>query len=306
MLELFKSLADPCRLRLLRILHQGEFTVQELTSILEMGQSRISRHLKILCDVEILQVEPQGTWRYYRFAPRDEMFISLWPVLESHFNVLPDAEQDTAGIERIMRARRQRSRDFFDEHAESWDHLRDSRLRLPDYQSQLLALIPEQGIVAEVGVGSGQLLNALSRRTQNIIGIDHSPAMVDKARLALEQDSNDQVEVRLGEMMHLPLADASMNGLVLNQVFHHAERPLDVLAEIKRVLMPDGTVVIADLIRHDQDWMREELADQWLGFGHAELSAWLQEAGLEEQGYRRIDAEAGEYTVFLLWATLPA
>jgi ArsR family transcriptional regulator len=48
MLSLFKVLADGTRLRLLRILRQGDFTVQDLMQILDMGQSRISRHLKLL------------------------------------------------------------------------------------------------------------------------------------------------------------------------------------------------------------------------------------------------------------------
>jgi DNA-binding transcriptional ArsR family regulator len=48
MLETFKALADPCRLRLTAVLLSGEFTVQELTRIMGMGQSRVSRHLRIL------------------------------------------------------------------------------------------------------------------------------------------------------------------------------------------------------------------------------------------------------------------
>jgi len=66
MLDLLKALADPCRLRLVAILLNGEFTVQELTTILGMGQSRISRHLKILTEARVLSVKRQGTWSYYR------------------------------------------------------------------------------------------------------------------------------------------------------------------------------------------------------------------------------------------------
>ena len=62
MLSLFKVLADGTRLRLLRILRQGDFTVQDLMQILDMGQSRISRHLKLMSAAGLLQVEKQGTW----------------------------------------------------------------------------------------------------------------------------------------------------------------------------------------------------------------------------------------------------
>lgn len=62
MLQTLKALADPTRLRLLGILAHGEFTVQELTAILAMGQSRISRHLRILTEAGIASVKRQGTW----------------------------------------------------------------------------------------------------------------------------------------------------------------------------------------------------------------------------------------------------
>lgn len=305
MLTLFKALADPSRLRLLRILRQGEFTVQELTGILAMGQSRISRHLKILCDAGILRVEPQGTWRYYRFAPQDPLFRDLWPAIERQLDDCPEREADAAGTAAVMAARRRRSREFFDRHASSWDDWRDSKLRLPDYQARLLSLVPVGGICAEVGVGSGRLLEVLTRKGGQVIGIDHSPAMVEQARANLERHGVRGVEVRLGEMTHLPLADGSVQALVLDQVFHHAERPLDVLAEIRRVLAAGGSMLVADLVRHQHDWMREELADQWLGFKRAELEGWLAEAGLELAGYQRIDPESGEHPVFLLWANRP-
>ncbi|MBW2478145.1 MAG: winged helix-turn-helix transcriptional regulator, partial [Deltaproteobacteria bacterium] len=69
MLSTLKLLADPTRLRLLRILEQGDFTVQDLTTILAMGQSRISRHLKLMVREGLLQLDKQGTWHYYRLAP---------------------------------------------------------------------------------------------------------------------------------------------------------------------------------------------------------------------------------------------
>ena len=58
-------------------------------------------------------------------------------------------------------------------------------------------------------------------------------------------------------------------------VLHHAAEPPAVLAEISRVLAGGGTLLLADLARHEREWAREKLADQWLGFGEEELTGWL-------------------------------
>jgi hypothetical protein len=47
---------------------------------------------------------------------------------------------------------------------------------------------------------------------------------------------------------------------------------------------PGGVVVIVDFVRHEHEWMREELGVQWLGFAEAEVRSWFADAGLE--GFR--------------------
>ncbi|MEZ4485523.1 MAG: metalloregulator ArsR/SmtB family transcription factor [Syntrophotaleaceae bacterium] len=81
MLSTLKALADPTRLRLLGILAHGEFTVQELIEILGMGQSRISRHLRILTDAGITAVKRQGTWGILSSMPRQWAFCRAVAVL---------------------------------------------------------------------------------------------------------------------------------------------------------------------------------------------------------------------------------
>lgn len=53
----------------------------------------------------------------------------------------------------------------------------------------------------------------------------------------------------------------------------HAAQSLPVLKEINRVLRSGGTVVIADLRRHEKEWLREKMTDRWLGFERRELEA---------------------------------
>lgn len=302
MLDLLKALADPCRLRLVAVLLRAEFTVQELTQILDMGQSRISRHLKILSEAGVLSVKRQGTWSYYRVGEDSAFFCAIRPAFERELEQLPQRREDLAAVALALEARRRRSLEFFDQHARTWDVLSRTLLPVPQYQERLLSLVPTVDTLLEIGVGTGALLPDLSRRAAKVIGVDHSPAMLDEARRRLDHAGNSAAELRLGEMTHLPLADGGAGCVVANMVLHHAADPQAVLAEITRVLKPGGILVLADLARHEREWAREQLADQWLGFEEEELRGWLQGAGLGSIVIERVAAENGQEDVLLVTA----
>ena len=281
MLDLLKSLADPCRLRLIALLLRGEFTVQELTRMLNMGQSRISRHLKILMEAGALTVKRQATWNYYRAGDANPLFNALLPALEQGLESLPSREEDLASLAGILEERRSRSQDFFDRYALQWDNLFQKLMPTPDYKDRLLNAIPIGGTTLEVGIGTGGLLRRLSRDSKLVIGVDNSPVMLEETKRRCASSCLNNVELRLGEMTHLPLGSASVNCVIANMVLHHATNPTTVLQELGRVLVPGGLLLLADLSRHEKEWVRERLADQWLGFGHNELLEWLKNAGFE-------------------------
>jgi ubiquinone/menaquinone biosynthesis C-methylase UbiE len=302
MIDVFKSLADPCRLRLLAVLLRGEFTVQELTRVLGMGQSRISRHLKILTEAGVLAVKRQGTWSYYRAGDDNPFFCAIRPAIEREVDKLPQRQQDLAALALALEERRKRSLEFFDRHARQWDTLSRTLLPVPDYLERLLALVPQVSTLLEVGVGTGSLLPDLTKLARQVIGVDHSPAMLDEARRRLADGPLPAVELRLGEMTHLPLADAGAGCVVANMVLHHAADPSAVLREMARVLEPDGILLLADLSRHEREWAREQLADQWLGFEEDELQGWVKGAGFQVVCVERIEGAPGQEDVLLVRA----
>jgi ubiquinone/menaquinone biosynthesis C-methylase UbiE len=301
-LPTLKALADPVRLRLVAILAHGELTVQELTEILRMGQSRISRHLKILCDAGVLTAKRQGTWGYYRLAGGNDFFARMRPLLEEQLADLPGRQDDLAGLTRIVDERRRRTREFFDAHARQWDVLAREVLPTASYRATLLSAVPEGGCLVEVGVGTGKLLAELRRRSATVIGIDNSAPMLEEAGRQAAHDGLHDIDLRLGDMAHLPVIDGGADTAVLNMVLHHAPQPLTVLAEVRRILRPGGTLIIADLCRHEAEWARERLADQWLGFEVGELTAWLQQAGFAPGQVQLAAGRGTELPVFVLTA----
>jgi ArsR family transcriptional regulator len=303
MLNTLKALADPCRLRLTAVLLAGEFTVQELTCIMAMGQSRISRHLKILTEADVLTVKRQGTWSYFRIGEANRFFAAIRPAFERDVANLPERSHDLNAVAAVLEERRRRSQEFFDQHARQWDDLAKTLLPVPEYRQRLLEQVPRGGTVLEIGVGTGGLLVELAARAEKVIGVDHSPAMLEEAGRTISNTGLHGIELRLGEMTHLPLSDSSVECVVANMVLHHAAYPAAVLTEIRRVLTPGGTLLLADLARHEREAAREQLADQWLGFEETELDLWLKTAGFVSINSERIDAEAGEETVLIVWAS---
>lgn len=302
MLEVFKALADPSRLRLVAVLFAGEFTVQELTSVLNMGQSRISRHLKILTEAGIISVKHQGTWSYYRAEGESPFFFLIRGAVKRGIEKLPERAMDLAAVAAVLEERKRKSKSFFDKHAQQWDDLARTLLSLPDYRDLLLSLVPECRTIVEIGLGTGGLLPDLTAKADKVIGVDHSQAMLEEARRRLEQSGISGVELRLGEMTHLPMSDSSADCAIINMVLHHAADPLAVLCEIRRIIEPGGVLVLADLGRHDREWVRERLADQWLGFEKTELEGWLNSAGFSDVKCGTVTGTLQQETVLVLRA----
>ncbi len=74
----FNTLADPMRLRIVEALRGGERAVSELVERVEIRQSGVSRHLRILHDAGFVSVRPDGAKRYYALRPEPFDELDAW------------------------------------------------------------------------------------------------------------------------------------------------------------------------------------------------------------------------------------
>ena len=286
--KVFKTLADPTRVRILALLEREELAVQELMAVLGMAQSRVSRHLAILREAGLLRDRRDGTFVYYRFpAPREGPWRDAWELARRERRGDPAADRDAAALAGVLAARDARTRSWFDSVGPEWDALRkvfnDDALRA----RAIARLVPPGLCVCDVGTGTGVLALELARLGVRVVAVDHSQRMLDAARAKLAAEGIESVELRRGDAADLPLDDACVDGAFAHMVLHYLPSPADALCEMARIVKPGGVVVVVDFVEHDREWMREELGVQWLGFPLEEVRAWLERAGLADPRIER-------------------
>lgn len=285
LVQLYKALADETRLRILSVLTHGRYSVNELQDILRMGQSRVSRHLKLLTDAGLARVHREGTWAYYESAGEDgtEGIGPQLELIKLHREEFPEGEEDENRRFLCLEKRRQKSRAFHDQIAPHWSKLRQELID-DNVSAEIVEQLKGFDVIADLGCGAGEMVAHLAPFAGRTIGVDSSPAMLEQAGRTLSCRPDGQtgsVELRLGTLEHLPLADAEADGALLNMVLHHLADPPAVLQEVRRILAPGGKLLVCDLVRHDVEWMREKFGDQWLGFTKQELRQFLEFANFE-------------------------
>jgi SAM-dependent methyltransferase len=280
---LFRLLGDDARLRILRLLDAERLNVSELTAILGIAQSGVSRHLGLLKEAGLVEARRDAVFTFFSLAPALHAgangFGPLWPVLRSHFDAAggtPEGRADMARLEEVRRVRKEN----FDEHGAADEHRQVVPGRSWAAWARALGhLLPELEI-ADLGCGEGYLTIEASRFAKRVIAIDRSEAVLDKARQTAKRRRVTNVDWTRGEIEKLPLDDESVDVALLSQALHHAADPNVALAEAVRILRPGGRVLLLELRRHDEAWVRERLGDRWLGFEDDELRGMLEKTGL--------------------------
>lgn len=274
------NLADPTRGRLLLALERRELSVGELCAVLQMPQSTVSRHLKVLGDDGWVVARREGTSRQYALEP-DELDAAgrdLWQLVRGEVAGLSAAGEDTRRLAAVLAERRARSREFFSGVAGRWEGLRRELYGSAADASALLGLLDESWTVGDLGCGTGRLAAALAPFVRRVVAVDGSEAMLEEAGATLGGLAN--VERRCGELESLPVADGELDAAVLMLVLHHVADPARALAEVARVLVPGGRVLIVDMAPHERREYRQEMGHLWLGFADEQLRSWMEPAGL--------------------------
>ncbi|MFB3429430.1 MAG: ArsR/SmtB family transcription factor [Phycisphaerales bacterium] len=273
------AIADQTRLRLCRVLEKAELSVGEVARVLQMPQSTVSRHLKTLRSADWIRSRAEGTATLYRFILDElpEASRSVWMSIREEAAPRADLDQDDRRLESVLHARRHNSQSYFGRVAGEWDDIRSQLFGNGFTSAGLLALLPPDWIVADLGCGTGNAAELLSRHVDRVIAIDQSEPMLEAARLRLSGCGN--VECRVGDLSDLPLPDRSVDATTCVLVLHHIADPGEAIREMARVLKPGGTALVLDMLEHTHEDYRHTMGHTHLGFDPNRLGRSFLDAG---------------------------
>lgn len=275
----FRALADSTRLRILALLEHGELSVNELQEITRLGQSRISTHLGLLADCDLVRSRREGKRTFYRFNPSTGGSLQeLGRLAIGEARNLPDHAPDQANLKRVLARRQEQARVYFNQIAGRFDRSYGPGRSWQAFGQLLLRILPPL-VVADLGAGEGLLSELLAHRCQRVIAVDNSPKMIRFGSTKARKSGLKNLEFRLGDLQDPPISPSSVDLVILSQALHHAEDPPKALQSANAILKPGGQIMILDLQQHTFAAARDLYGDRWLGFEPGELQRWLEEAG---------------------------
>ncbi len=293
--ELYRLLSEPVRLRLLALAAEDELAVSELAELLDESQPNISRHAATLRQAGLLSDRKQGTWTLLKLeadSARDAVVSDALATGRS----LCERDGSLARVAVIVKARDRGTREFF---ARSRAHNSATASALSSewgaYVFALASLLARRGLAIDAGTGDGAALDALAPAFDRVIAIDRSEAQLGACRERLAQRGHSNVELVCAEIdadLYDRIDAREGADLVLAaRVLHHAPKPAEAVRSLASLVREGGALVVLDYAHHEDEALRTQQADLWLGFEEAELRSFIEGAGLQWRGAREIPSQ---------------
>ncbi|MHC4317445.1 MAG: ArsR/SmtB family transcription factor [Planctomycetota bacterium] len=304
LLRSLACLGDMARLRLLRLVEQEELSVGELARVLQLPQSTVSRHLKVLYDSGWIARRSEGTASLYRMDSEvlSDGTRALWDVVRGQLGTSPTLSEDDHRMAEVLAERRTDSSAFFGRIVDEWDRLRRELFGEAFDREALLSLLSPEWIVADLGCGTGSTAELLAPVVRKVIAADREPQMLDAARKRLERFGN--VEFLRVDVTDLSIGDEQIHAVIVSLVMISVAEPQAAVREIARILRPGGLLLIVDMAPHDRESYRHTMGHLHLGFDEEQVRQWAAAAGLSDVRYRRLHPDTSAKGPGLFAATM--
>jgi len=291
MLDDLTLLSDATRVRILRLVEREELGVGELVHILQLPQSTVSRHLKVLITAEWIHKRTVGTSSLIWLDPTQltEPRERLWSLVRGETSDELATLQDLQRMSSLLSQRQLDSRAFFGAVGSRWGEVRRDLFGEQFLLPTMMALVDPSVVLADLGCGSGDMVAQVAPSVARVIAVDHEQGMLDIAAERLSQ--LDNVDLRLGEMTALPIDDDTLDYALVMLVLHHVSDIDGALSEVQRVLKPGGRLILLDMTRHDRESYRYRMGHVHLGFERDALEDSANRAELSMERYQLVPAD---------------
>ena len=280
---IFSALGEETRLRIFCLCKEAELTLTDLCQVLGQSQPRVSRHLRILRQVGLIERHAVGQNMFFRALRREPLALDLLKLVERHADRQGTLKEDVRRMQAMLDIRASYS-DSLERDITRADEAADFLYSTDESAFALLNSLAEQTGTIErwldIGCGSGALLEALAVHCVEAVGVDISKERIAVARTRLNRAGHKHCSVQLGDMYGVPSPDQSFDFVTLHRVLIHADEPARALAEAARLLTDQGTLAVIDYASHAQQDFGERFGHKWPGFERADLLTWAEAADL--------------------------
>ena len=269
-LDSLTALNDLTRLRILYILNQHELSVGEVADVVQLPQSTVSRHLKLLLEAGFASRRTIGTIGLYRTSPEMPTESGeLWKIAITNAGQLPEMDVDGERLVAVLARRHSDSRTFFKSIGSEWETLRNGLFGSNFTSVALLSLLDPSLRVVDIGCGIGNAASIIAPFVAHVTGIDRETSMLQQAGKRPDLPTN--VEYVEGNASNLPLDDQLFDVALFCLVLHHIEDVEQAMQEACRVLRSGGRILIVDMQEHGRDEYTHMLGHVHRGFSELTL-----------------------------------
>jgi ubiquinone/menaquinone biosynthesis C-methylase UbiE len=292
LLDSLSALNDIARLRVLRLLAQHELSVGEIADILQLPQSTVSRHLKMLLETAFVARRTVGTTGLYRVSDSMPNGASdLWGIAEENFGELPSTETDSARLVSALTHRQSDSKNFFKNVSGEWESMRSEMFGSHFTSIALLSLLDPSLKIIDIGCGIGNASSLVAPFVASVACVDRESAMLDVAQTRPDLSSN--IEFAQGDATSLPFENDVFDVAMFCLVLHHVENVETALREAARITKTGGRILIIDMQEHLHDEYKHTMGHVHLGFSKNDIESLAKAAGLTLLKYHNLQPDTG-------------
>ena len=286
--QILRLLGDETRLRILILISQTPLNVSELTAIIGMAQSGISRHLSHLKKMKLIQEQKEGIWTYYQLTQKESLdreLHLLWDFLLDQLSSMKDPNNDRVRLYEMLRQRENTSGGLNEQLLEpgqswyAWSCLIGVLLSQNGEKKSGFDSGRSRLDIIDLGCGDGTLTVEMAKFANHVTGVDINPDMLAIARQRADRLGLHNVSFLVEDASNLSLSSKSLDAVFFSQSLHHLENPQKGLHEAARILRRGGQVLVMELNSHEEEWVLEKLGHKWLGFENKYLIDFMQKAG---------------------------
>src|SRR5690606_11956563 len=278
--DLFKTLSDESRIRLILLLKDNELTVAELAEICQMPQPRVSTHLSQLRNSGLVLSRKQGVFAYYRMNETTfkERYPKFLPLLTEHYGQHPLVRQDSKRLKQV-KTQHAKSNQWLDSVAGDMER-HYSPGRTWEATTRLIAQMIHLDRVLDIGSGDGVLAELMAPQSNCYTCVDNNEKVIEAAKNRLKHLAN--VKFSHADMQQLPFSDDEFDCVLLLQVLTYAEDPEKTIAEAVRVTKPGGKIMLATLNKHQHQHVLKEYGHIHLGFSPKVIETFFQQNNCQQ------------------------